>query len=297
MTPIPKISIFASAHRPQNWMFLYDSLRDNKIDYEIVFVGPNKPDYQLPDNFRFIQSFVKPAQCFEIAFRNCTAELVMAIADDCVFKTPKSLDHLYEIYKSYNNEKIIVSCRYILDGIVQPEDEHHFISSDMTFFVMPLCGLMSRKLFTNIGGIDKNFIAVMWDLDVAMRVYALGGDVIMSDVYVHELKARSAGSLLCNEFWAHDRGLLETLWKKNSKIIVNRTRPVESFLDIKLLEESQGPRGRWHGSSPVILEFFLDFYLLFKNKFYNIPNFRKLYQNTRSFLQKILGYFCQEHNV
>ena len=41
-----------------------------------------------------------------------------------------------------------------------------------------------------------------------MRVYALGGDVILSDVFLEEDKDKSAGSELCNEFWEHDKGLL-----------------------------------------------------------------------------------------
>jgi len=38
---------------------------------------------------------------------------------------------------------------------------------------MPLAGLISSLLLRDIGGIDKGFVAVMYDLDVAMRVYSL----------------------------------------------------------------------------------------------------------------------------
>ena len=119
---------------------------------------------------------------------------------------------------------------------------------------MPLCGLMSRNLLMSMGGIDKNFIAIMWDLDIAMRVHALGGDVILSDVFLEEDKDKSAGSELCNEFWEHDRGLLESLWTKNGKIHFCRTKPVESFDDLNILKASQGPRGRWRGSGSIVIE-------------------------------------------
>ena len=102
----PKIGIVASAHRPQNWMSLYKSIGDNNVVYELVFVGPNPPRYELPKNFRFIKSLVKPTQCLEIAYRNTTADLVMNMADDTTFKISRPLDRLYETYKSYNNDNV-----------------------------------------------------------------------------------------------------------------------------------------------------------------------------------------------
>jgi hypothetical protein len=37
---------------------------------------------------------------------------------------------------------------------------------------MPVSGLISKKIYTDIGGIDRNFLGVYWDLDMAMRIYA-----------------------------------------------------------------------------------------------------------------------------
>lgn len=254
----PDISIYATAHRPENWMDLYRSIGDNDVSFEIVFVGPNDPDFELPDNFKFIKSCTKPAQCVEIAVRHTSADLIMNIADDIEFKTERPLDSLYNTYKSYNNDKLIVSCRYMLNGEIQSEDCHRFFAGDKSSPIMPLGTLMSKKLYFDIGGTDKNFIAVMWDLDIAMRVYALGGDVILSDVFLDEDKDKSAGSVLCSEFWRHDRGLLESLWTKNGKIHFCRTKPVEPFSDLNIIEKSQGKRGRWRGNGPVILEKIVD---------------------------------------
>ena len=52
----PTVSILASASRPENWMVLYDSIGDNDVSFELVFVGPNAPNYRLPDNFKYIKS-------------------------------------------------------------------------------------------------------------------------------------------------------------------------------------------------------------------------------------------------
>ena len=256
---IPKIGIVASAHRPQHWMNLYNSIGDNNIEYELVFVGPNPPDYELPKNFRFIRSFVKPAQCFEIAFRNTMADLVMPIADDCEFITPQPLDRLYDLYKSCNLDELIVSSRGMHGDMVWPQSFHCFYTNDDSTPVVALCGLMSKKLYRDIGGIDRNFISIMWDSDIAMRVHALGGRVVMSDVYINE--DMSKGSSLCTgEFFRHDRTLLESLWTTNGKVHFNRAKPVEPFSDMNILTASQGPRGRWRGNGPLFFEEVADRY-------------------------------------
>lgn len=256
----PEISICGSAHRPQNWMDLYRSIGDNNINFEVIFVGPNNPEFELPSNFKFIKSDTKPTQCVEIASRNATADLIMQMADDTEFRTKAPLDRLYNTYKSYNNDKLILSCRYMLNGEDISDSAHHFFGGDNSSPVTPLSGLMSRKLYRDIGGIDRNFIAVMYEIDISMRVLALGGEVILSDIYVDELRSKkSAGSNLCGEFWSHDRKLLENLWSVDRKTHFNRTKPVEPFSDFRILEESQGPRGRWRGTSPAMLENSVDF--------------------------------------
>lgn len=259
MLRTPEISIFGSAHRPQNWMDLYRSIGDNDISFEIIFVGPNEPDFELPSNFKFIKSYTKPAQCLEIASRYATADLIMNVADDCEFRTKRPLDVLYNTYRSYNNDKLILSCRYMLNGKDTSGPDHRFFVDDNNLPEKVLSGLMSKTLYRDIGGIDRNFIAVTWDWDIAMRVLALGGEVILSDVYLDELKSKRAGSNLCAEFWNHDRGLLESLWSVNRKTPFKRAKPVEPFSDFRILEESQGPRGRWRGSSPIIVEKLEDF--------------------------------------
>jgi len=251
---IPKIGVVSSAHRPQNWMDLYRSIGNNDIEFELVFVGPNPPDYELPENFRFIRSLVKPTQCFEIAVRNITADYFIPVADDSEFKTPQPLDRLYDHYRSCNCEKVIVSSRIMTDGEDQSHFAHHFFANDDSSPVMTYAGLMSKKYFRDLGGIDRNFIAVMWDCDLAMRVYASGGEVVLGKVYINEDSAKSAGSTVCNEFWRHDRALLERLWTTDGKVHLNRKKPVEPFSDVNILTISQGPRGRWRGTGPLFLE-------------------------------------------
>jgi len=244
MNMTPKITLFASAARPHYWIEYYESIGTNTIPFEIVFVGPTPPNFKLPDNFKFIQSYTKPTQCSEIARRHATADLVMNVADDCIFNIDRPLDRLYDVYMSLNNDKAIVSCTYMMNGD-DMGDAHLFFIEDPTSPIMPMTSLLSQQLYKNVGGVDRNFIAVMWDLDIAMRVYAFGGTVVISDVTTDENKNKHAGSYLCPEFWLPDRPLLERLWMPYGRIQFTRSMPFEPFSDYRIIEETQGPRGRW----------------------------------------------------
>jgi hypothetical protein len=288
MNSNPKISIFASANRPQNWLDLYESVGENYVEFEIVFVGPVEPNFLLPDNLHFIKSLVKPAQCAEIAFRNTRGDLVMNIADDCFFVTKNPLDNLYECYKNHGNDELIVSCRYVLNGQDQSDKAHRFCVDSVNSPLVPLGGLMSSKLFRDLGGIDRNFIAVMWDLDIAMRVHALKGTVILSDVYLDEEKSRGAGSTLCSDWWNHDRLLLESLWTNSREVHLERAKPVETFSDYRIMEVSQGPRGRWRGNGPILIEKIQDeYWKLVRNSHYLKSNAIHFIGETFPFLRKL----------
>ena len=241
----PVISLYGSAARPQYWINLYDTLGDNKIGFEIVFVGPNVPDFSLPDNFYYIKSNVKPAQCVEIAARNTAGLLIMQIADDIEFKTAKMLDILYGVYTSYNdNEKLIVSCRYMMDGIDASPTCHYYHSGKTDTPMISVAGLMSSKLYKAVGGVDRNFIAVCSDIDIIMRVHVYGGFVILSDVYVNEDRTHSSNDLYAR-YGVVDRVLLDSLWVIHNVVQPCRLRPFEPFSGERILEVSQGPKGRW----------------------------------------------------
>lgn len=232
----PEISIICSSHLPQLWERLLKSIGDNDTSFEIIFVGPYEPNFKVPNNFKFIKTNVKPIQCMEIAARNATGNLLLNVADDIIFKTQKPLDKLYNAYKSYNDDKIILSCVYYHPS------EHLYFKSNPNSPILACVGLMSRNLYVNIGGLDKNFIGVYGDTDISMRIYELGGSVILSkDVYIEEHRIESEG--LCGRY--PDRPYLDSLWVVNGKAQFNRAKPVEPFSDDRILEESQGPKGKW----------------------------------------------------
>jgi hypothetical protein len=228
-------------------MDLYRSIGTNNISFEIVFVGPNEPDYTLPDNFKYIKSNVKPSQCCEAASRYASGELLLNVVDDIEFRVEAPLDKLYGGYLLYNDEKLILSCRYMMDGVDVSNECHRFYATDPTSPIMPAVGLISKQIYCKLGGIDKSFLGLFSDLDIAMRLYAIGGRVLLSSsVYINEVtRIEIKTSLLASEVGVHDRLLLNSLWVTDGNFSFTRTRPFEPFSDERILEESQGPKGRW----------------------------------------------------
>ena len=267
----PIISLCLSAYRPKNWMSLYKSVGKNTtVDFEIIFVGPNAPDYELPKNFRFIKSMVKPCQCREIAHRNAIGDFVMMVADDVVFNGESPLDSLYKVFNDQGNEKMIVSPRYILDGKLQPLSIHKWdksiVKKGAPYF--PVSGLMKRKVYNEIGGTDKNFIGIMCDLELALRIYNAGGGLIFSsDVTVEEKQEASDGGSLCVEYYELDNSYLKNLWIKDKKILSKRAKVLEPYKDEDLYTISQGPRGRWRGNNLLIIEEIIDSKKMFQRIF------------------------------
>jgi hypothetical protein len=240
------ISIVATASRPDNWIRVYESIKTN-LNIELVFVGPNVPKFQLPDNFFFIHSLVKPAQCVEIALREAKGKYVAIFADDLVFATPYGLDILKTSLEENVSEFDISSCRYKINGNIESDSSLRFIHGDKESPVVPIVGLMRRSALEKLGGIDKRFLAVSYDIDLAMRFRENGGQVFIQNVFVDELSILRGGTRLFNENWKHDREILNSFWVEGHSVTKHRKNLVEPFLDKDIRNYSQGPRGHWRG--------------------------------------------------
>ncbi|MDC3067735.1 hypothetical protein OA005_00565 [Paracoccaceae bacterium] len=257
----PTISVVSTAYRPQNWMNVYRSLNKNEIvDADFIFVGPNTPQFNLPQNFKFIRSKVKPAQCLEIAYRHSSSDYTLNIADDVVFKEDCPLDKLYNKYQSYKTDKIIVSPVYQMDDKLIELEKLVLNQEDPSSPAMPVGSFMSRKLYNELGGIDKNFMAVMYDLDIALRVYSIGGRVVFSEeVTAYEDRVvASAGGSLCVDYASIDKNYLHSIWEKRADGTYKRKKKVESFSNKDITLYSQGPRGRWRGKNALLYEMVID---------------------------------------
>ena len=251
------VSIIATAHRPENWLAICNSFI-TKCKIEFVFVGPNPPVDIMPENFNYIRSRVKPAQCVEIALRNAVGKYVMIFADDMTLEEPYGLDDLLKTLVNQSNDFAIASCRYRQYGVLIEESSSRFIDGDESTPMMPLAGLMLRNSLNSIGGIDKRFIGVNYDLDLAMRFYTEGGTIFFPNVHAHEKFELRGTSRLWNENQEHDRKLLNSLWISGTQVLNFRNDDVQKYVGWDLTLFSQGPRGHWRGEGNFFLEMIED---------------------------------------
>ena len=248
----PIISIVISGARPNLWLDLCRSIGKNRISFELIFVGPNPPEYQLPNNVFFVKTSTKPVQCFEIGIRLAQGNYLLFLADDTFFCAEHPLDSLYKEYLAYHSEKLMLSCRYGEgEGTYFTKEfpaENHLASSDLINPVyMPVGFLIAKDYVISLGGLDRNFIALYWDLDLCFRVVEDGGITRLSNVWLVEQKKKHNNIFMYTTFSCIDKDkTLKGLWPMfgNSNNF-KRTKLLEPFTDYKILEESQGLKGKW----------------------------------------------------
>ena len=277
-----QVSIVASANRVKWWERFYRSLLGNKCNWEVVFVGDTPPlsTWTLPSNFRWIKATVKPAQCYEIGFREARGELVHWSADDADYNARElerhmgidcsnSIDLAYQHYKEcevkYGDKKTVIAMRPIEDG-GDVYDFHHFFGGWHHTPVMAPFGVLHRDYFVNgLEGYDKNFVSGQSENDVVMRVLEDGGRVELCldcFLYVHHRQVHPRDPVTgkeANKFRKHyatDREYLERCWvvggyghyeaeKKDAKISSTRLCPMDKFDDKDICTVTQGPAGIW----------------------------------------------------
>ncbi len=262
----PKISLCAAAARPIYWERFYNSLIKNTTEFEIVFVGPNPPPHNLPDNFKYIYSEVKPAQAYEIALRQATGEIVGWTADDANYdhpdlNCPRALDLIWNRYAAFqvdykDNKTILAMCPHE-DSSAQWPNHHFFYAIKETPRMAPF-GFINREWFNALGGYDRNFICGQSENDVVMRGLQDGGRVEVveeSVLYVHHGECHTTDGYVFRKGYDSDRKFLEECWVKEGygtydvrapyTLSTTRLRPLEPFSDENILVENQGPAGRW----------------------------------------------------
>ena len=198
----------------------------------------------------------------------------MNIADDLLF-SDNALNEMCNLYEKNASEDLIVSPRFCRGEKIYGDEMHTFLSTVPDGPLIPLISLMSKKLWNKLGGIDRRFTALYWELDMAMRTLEIDGKILFADNALAEevfekysiidriknriIKKQTIG--LYQEYGATiDRPLLESFWvsteqedkkdiyavnDENVSVLRRRKKPFLPFEDDFLLTISQGPSGRW----------------------------------------------------
>lgn len=275
----PKISFFASAIRPHLWEEFLLSLKSSMYEYEVIFAG--HIDQKLVQEmfsqykeFKYITTGeIKPAQCYEIARRACTGELVCWCADDCTF-SEGFVHNVYNFYKSINSiHPIIISCKTNENNMNEIMFNHRFFGRNQNTDIMAPIGIISREYLEYLGGFDRRYICGQYENNCVKMAISNGAKVMLCEsVCVNIDHANKHGKN--NNFWSgynEDREQLENSWCVggyqnapkslvvidglkppyvywpicNVEVLLNRNDKHEPYSENISLTESEGPKGIW----------------------------------------------------
>jgi len=253
-----QISLFTASIRPNLYKQFFDSLKSTQLKYEVIFTGPvdveaHKEIIEKCENLKFIVTGnVKPAQCYEIARRNCTGELIHWTADDAEY-SEGCLDKAYEFWKGFKDKKTILSIQTKENGTLCDMDLHSFQGADTSTPLMAPLGLMSRKFLDKLGGCDARYICGQYENDIVMRAYAAGAQVYLFKDGVIELNhyekhgVNHEGRTFALGY-TRDRQILEKSWGFKGELLkTKRSDEFVPFTEDNIMNVSQHPMkgGPW----------------------------------------------------
>jgi hypothetical protein len=264
-------SLIASAVREYGYQDFYDSFsKDTKVKFEIIFVGDNPPKKEIPENFNYIETSVKPSQCLEIAARNACGKYLIPVCDDyrveCGF-----LDRVYNWVSRVDDDKVFVGFRH---KHVNREIQDIGLCLDLSIKNSPIIGqsgVYRKDLWHKLGGIDNRFIYYLCDFDVQMRFFEYGMNIFIAPDCIliehdvlpqckdrtflknseekfdkmsfYDLLEKQSLASPCLGRGAKSRRLLRALWgMPDGRILNKRLSPVCSFEDKNILFETQGTK-------------------------------------------------------
>ena len=117
---------------------------------------------------------------------------------------------------------------------------------------LPVAPILEKKLFFEVGGIDKSFLATFHDLDLYLRILAKGYKVKYLDIIIDERVRDLIEPSLYQRNSNRDKKYFKKLWFKKGKFILKRSIKVKKFKKINLLKKTQPPYGKWKNNGDLI---------------------------------------------
>ena len=278
----PFVSVIIPAINVKNWQNVVKNLQSKKIKIEIIFLGPFKPLFKLPNNCKHIQTFVKPPQCLEIGYRASKGNFIMQFADDCKLSNKDGIFKLYQLWKKKgSNLNELISLKYKTPEHKTLKADYRFMPWDKTSPLLPIAPLIPKILLKKHGSYDKRFEAVLADLDLYMRLVRAGCKISYANMFIIENKTINRGNILLGSFWMKDKIFLDKLWIDDfskpltkRKFAKKRNLSFKKFSSKNLIEKTQKPYGKWKYSSYLYNKIIHNpFFYFFKN-IYNFKLFK-----------------------
>jgi len=245
----PFFSLIGPAIRNDRYEGIYNNLsHNNKISFEIVFVGDKKPIEKMPSNFRYIYTKVKPMQCLEIGARDAIGEYIMAIQDDLVF-SPEFLNRMHKHIEDNKNNKVLITPRYAKgkkydDSVLNDKiNATYFNKKKKVSPRIGICPAYKKELWNQLGGIDRGFLGCHGVNDLQMRFFEKGYKILDAlDCCIYEIiKLKDFVRLIYRSGELDEESFLNSLWtNKRGEVVIKRNSLLCPFKDEDILIKSQG---------------------------------------------------------
>jgi len=262
-------SLICPSIRPELWNEMCNSLSDNKLDWEILFIGPKSPINKLPKNAKWIETSVKPSQCTHIGFIKAEGEYTSLTADDALYFTPDhngALDNMYKFIKNfpkgdtYNKEGIAYGFRMFEDQYCSETSHTHYIipkeyerpQSMRSPLLYPFF-VIKKETYLEVGGYDNRFICGQAENDFLYRVYLRYGHTqgsLCPTAMVWAIHDKHNNTSGYRKYHEYECSLMRKLWiyeHEGDTTRWNRERSddrIRGYInDDSLLTISQGYRG------------------------------------------------------
>jgi len=256
------ISVCIASNRPYLWNKSYAILKEYSDDvrFEIIFVGPESPDFDLPSNVKYIKTGnIKCPQCNEIAIRNAQGNMLMLLCDDHKF-WHGGLDHLYEEKEEACNQqghnKLVFLPPFRDRGggvnLTYPGSR----GPNRPFSSLAVGALFDRELLSLVGNkaADIRFVGTCWDSDLAMRFQEVGVEFVhSSSIWCVEFKVKDGKQRLGHICRDYDKEILDSFWVLSTshdniedgyevygRMCKGKVKTVKRFLSKKRLKEFIG---------------------------------------------------------
>ena len=252
------ISLIVSSNRPHYWSNFEKNFYCDLIS-EIIFVGPINNSKKLDQRSKFIKSYFKPVQCLVQGISKAKNNFFFFAPDD-IYCSTETLDlYLKESINNFKNKVVLVP-RFFMD---KREMTNGLKFRENDDFMIPVFSILSKEIYEEIGGFDKNFIAVLYDIDFYLRLFYYKGfrSKLIKNFKIYELPQSVTKGNLSKDFWIKDRKFLDSLWFFDKKKEYIRNRPINSFEINSIDSRSQGSNVlKWSKNNNLFLlinDFFL----------------------------------------
>jgi len=197
----PKVSIIMPSIRPENWVKIYDSIKESckKYTWELVICGPYhnkdiKDSWQSYGNLKFFFDLGSPVRASQIAGAIAEGELITWTSDDALY-LPGALDRMIDLWVEKQSNLTVVLAKYYegMNGTYKPLQpdaywringspwtKSPYIPDDWWIFNQ---ALISMSMFESFGGWNCDYqVTAIANTDLAIRMQLGGMQTIMSDM-------------------------------------------------------------------------------------------------------------------